>query len=84
MHTRVLNFLDSNCTLFESQYGFRPGMSCEHAILNAQNALLHSLTKKQISVLLLIDYSKAFDVLEHPILLRKLEHYGIRGMALNS
>ena len=57
-------------------------MSCEHTLLNAQNTLLNSLHKNQIAVLLLLDYSKAFDVLEHPILLKKLEHYGIRGVAL--
>ena len=82
MHTRVLEFLDSNGSLFENQYGFRPGMSCEHAILNAQNTILHSLSRKQISVLLLLDYSKAFHVLEHSILLKRLEHYGIRDLAL--
>ena len=82
MHIRVLDFLDSNGSLFENQYGFRPGMSCEHAILNAQNSILHSLNNKQIAVLLLLDYSKAFDVIEHPILLQKLEHYGIKGIAL--
>ena len=82
MHSRVLSFLDSNGSLFESQYGFRPGMSCEHAILNAQSTILQSLKSKQIAVLLLLDFSKAFDVIEHPILLKKLEHYGIRGLAL--
>ena len=83
MHSRVLQFLDSNGSLFEDQYGFRPGMSCEHALLNAQNSILHSLNKNQIAVLLLLDYSKAFDVIEHSILIKKLEHYGIRGVALN-
>ena len=82
MHARVLEFLDSNESLFESQYGFRPGMSCEHALLNAQNKILHSLNSKKIALLLLLDYSKAFDVIEHPIMLKKLRHYGIKGVAL--
>ena len=82
MHKRVLDFLDKNNSLFENQYGFRPGRSCEHALLNAQSTILHSLSKNQIAVLLLLDYSKAFDVIDHLTLLKKLEHYGIRGTAL--
>ena len=81
MHSRVLDFLDKNNSLFENQYGFRPGRSCEHALLNAQNSILHSLNKNQVSLLLLLDYSKAFDLLDHDTLLCKLEHYGIRGIA---
>ena len=83
MHNRMLSFLQSNNSLFEAQYGFRPGRSCEHAILNAQNILLNSLNSRQISLLLLIDYSKAFDMVDHEILATKLEHYGIRGKALD-
>ena len=82
MHCRILKFLESNNSLFEMQYGFRPGRSCEHALLNAQNSLLESLSKRQISLLLLIDFSKAFDMVEHSILIKKLEHYGIRGVAI--
>ena len=83
MHSRILNFLEQNDSLYENQYGFRQGRSCEHALLNAQNSLLDSLNKRQISLLLLIDFSKAFDMVEHSILVSKLEHYGIRGLALN-
>ena len=69
MYCRILKFLESNSSLFEMQYGFRPGRSCEHALLNAQNCLLESLSKRQVSLLLLIDFSKAFDMVEHSILL---------------
>ena len=82
MHSRISIFLESNNSLFEGQYGFRSGRSCEHALLNAQNSLLQNLSKNQVSLLLLIDFSKAFDMVDHSILLKKLEHYGIRGLAL--
>ena len=82
MHHRLLDFLNANGSLFENQYGFRPGRSCEHAILNSQNKFLHSLNKHQISLLLLIDFSKAFDMVDHQILLHKLYHYGVKGTAL--
>ena len=83
MHNRVINFLDTHNLLCENQYGFRSGRSCEHALLNAKDTILSALSKKQIALLLLIDFSKAFDLVEHPKLLSKLEHYGIRGQALN-
>ena len=82
MHNRVLDFLNENNLLFEMQYGFRPGRSCEHALLQAQNHIIDTLNKKQVALLLLIDFSKAFDIVEHPVLLYKLNHLGIRGIAL--
>ena len=81
MHRRIIEFMEANNSIFDSQYGFRSGRSCEHALLKAQSVLLDSLSKNEISLLLLIDFSKAFDMVDHIILLKKLEHYGIRGVA---
>ena len=44
----------SNNSLLNMQYGFKPGCSCEHALLNSQNKLLESLNNRQISIFLLI------------------------------
>ena len=81
MHRRVVNFLEENNALYDMQYGFRSGRSCEHALLAANNEILSALGKKQIALLLLIDFSKAFDMVDHDIMIDKLEHYGIRGTA---
>ena len=79
MHTRILNFLDSTGVFDDMQYRFMSGRSFEHALLKAQQILLESLSKRQVSLLLLINFSMAFDTVEHSILLKKLEHYGIKA-----
>ena len=67
-------------SIYVRQYGFRAGRSREHTLLDAQNTILDSLNSKHIPLLLLIDFSKAFDLVDHDILLSKLNHYGIRGI----
>ena len=81
MYSRLYSFFSENGILNDNQFGFRAGRSCEQALLTAQKTILDSLDKKKVALLLLIDFSKAFDMVEHEILLYKLKHYGIRGKA---
>ena len=63
-----VRFLSHNSILDENQFDFRKGRSCEQAVLTAQNEILKSLSEKQNFLLLLIDFSKAFDMVDHDIL----------------
>ena len=77
----MYSFLETNNILFSSQYGFRTKRSCEQAIMEVVGYMLQAKNKKEECACLYLDLSKAFDTLEHSILLKKLNNYGIRGTA---
>ena len=71
----------NKCDIFnESQYGFSEHRSTDHAILATVNKIQSYLDKGMFSYGVFIDVQKAFDTVDHPILLQKLFHYGIRGI----
>jgi hypothetical protein len=74
-HFKSLNLL------FDSQYGFREGHSTEFAVMENIDKIIESLESKKIPLNIFLDLSKAFDTLDHNILLHKLKHYGITGIA---
>ena len=74
---------DKNNILYNSQYGFRPNHSTINALTEFTSEILNSIENKLTSIAVYLDLSKAFDTLDHNILLRKLHHYGIRGIALD-
>ena len=83
VYNRLYKFLTKHKVLSKSQFGFRNNHSTEHAIINLVDTLIGHLKQKSHPVGIFMDLSKAFDTLNHAILLQKLNHYGIRGTALS-
>ena len=82
MNSRLLNYLTVNKILSVKQYGFRKGHSTGMALLHMINDITEGLDNKLFCIGIFIDLSKAFDTVDHKLLIRKLNHYGIRGTEL--
>ncbi len=82
MHNRLSGFIDKHNILFFHQFGFQKHKSTSLAILDICNQLVNAIESKQFSCCIFLDFAKAFDTVNHDILLNKLEHYGIQGIAL--
>ena len=80
---QLYDYFRENQLFYSSQYGFRKLHSTELAALELSDRILKDVDERNISLAIFMDLSKAFDTLDHQILLKKLNFYGIGGPALD-
>ena len=83
VYSRLYSFLDLHKCIYELQFGFRANHSTNHALLSLTESIRDALDNGKFACGIFIDLQKAFDTVDHRILLRKLEYYGIRGLSNN-
>ena len=76
---RIISFLEKHSILYKLQFGFREGHSTTHALLELLEELYSNLDQGNTCLGIFLDLTKAFDTIDHDILLHKLQHYGFRG-----
>ena len=80
MYKRLSNFLDINNLIYSLQFGFQQKYSTTHALINLTESIRQTLDEGSFGCGIFVDLQKAFDTVDHKILLHKLEFYGIRGV----
>ena len=83
MHKRLYGFVTKHEILYDGQYGFRPKHSTIDALTEFVSNALPALDNSGNCLAVYLDLSKAFDTIKHSVLIDKLEHYGVRGKALD-
>ena len=79
MHKRLMSFLENSKSLYPLQFGFRSKHSTDTALLYCINKITKAIDNGKFACSIFIDLKKAFDTVDHEILLSKLDFYGVLG-----
>ena len=82
INKQLISFLNKYNILNKHQYGFRENHSTKMALIDLINNILNSIDDGEVVLGMFLDLSKAFDTIDHKILISKLNYYGIRGIPL--
>ena len=83
LYIRILSFIKKHNILYLFQFGFRDLHSPNLALILLVDKISRALEEGDYVLGLFLDFSKAFDTVNHSIMFKKLEYYGIRGIPLN-
>ena len=83
VYKQLYSYLESKNVLSDSQFGFRHGRGTTKAILKHTRNVYRDLDDSRLHFSVYLDFKKAFDSVDHVVLLGKLYHYGVRGITLD-
>ena len=81
MYKSVYQFLTENNIIYDLEFGFRQNISTEHALINLTKNIRQAFDEGYIRCGIFVDLQKSFDTVDHKILLKELNHYGVRGVS---
>ena len=83
VYNRLIDFINENKILSQNQFGFQKGKSTENAVTSIISQIINARDRKESAYCIFLDFAKAFDTVNHDILIEKLNYYGIKDNVLS-